>query len=191
MPDKQLINKYLSGDEKAVALLIEKHKRKIFSFVIYKTNKKDLSEEICHLTWIKVFDALKKGKYKEEGKFDNWLIKIASNVINDYLRELKNKKQIYPIESEYYSLENSLNFSDKLNSENIFIKKENFHKIKTLINKLPNEQREIIVMHYFLQMTFKEIAELLNISINTALGRMRYALINLRKLINKYNVDLS
>lgn len=190
LPDDKLIEVYLSGNEAAAAELISRHKRKLFSYIYLRIGDRELSCDILQEVFIKAFHSIKQKKYTESGKFDCWLIRIAHNLIIDYIRQ-KNKLKLTPIETEHYVLtETQLLKSDETCDKKI-LKTEDIKDIRELLNKLPDNQREIIIMRHFLGMSFKEIAEKTNVSINTALGRMRYALINLKKLISQYKIEMA
>ncbi len=188
LPDAVLVKNYISGDESALASLIERHQSKIFGFIYSKVNDRDLSDDIFQDTFIKVIKTLKSQSYNEEGKFLPWVMRIAHNLVVDHYR--KAKKMPYQRETEDFSIfnymtDNSLNIEGKMISEQV----EN--DIVKLLNELPEDQKEVLLMRMYQDLSFKEIADLTGVSINTALGRMRYAVINLRKLIEKNQIILT
>jgi len=188
LPDAVLVKNYISGDESALASLIERHQSKIFGFIYSKVNDRDLSNDIFQDTFIKVIKTLKSQSYNEEGKFLPWVMRIAHNLVVDHYR--KAKKMPYQRETEEffifnYMTDNSLNIEGQMISEQV----EN--DIVKLLNELPEDQKEVLMMRMYQDLSFKEIADLTGVSINTALGRMRYAVINLRKLIEKNQIILT
>lgn len=190
LSDDKLIEVYLSGNEAAAAEIINRYKKKLFSYIYLRIGDRELSCDILQEVFVKAFYSIKQKKYIEIGKFDCWLVRIAHNLIIDYVRQ-KNKLKLTPIETEQYALtETQLLKSDETCDKKI-IKSENIKDIRLLLSSLPDNQREIIIMRHFLGMSFKEIAEKTNVSINTALGRMRYALINLKKLISQHKIELA
>ncbi|MCX7954940.1 MAG: RNA polymerase sigma factor [Bacteroidales bacterium] len=189
LPDDKLIEAYLSGNEAAVVELINRHKRKVYSYIYIRTGNKELACDILQEVFVKAFYSIKQKKYTEIGKFDCWLIRIAHNLIIDYIRQ-NSKLKLTPIETDQYALTETLFLKSSETSDKKILRNEDIRDIRELLNKLPANQKEIIIMRHFLGMSFKEIAERTNVSINTALGRMRYALINLKKLIAQYKIEL-
>ena len=185
--DGLLVKRFIQGCEKSLELLIKKHKERIFSFIISKVHDKDISEDIFQDTFIKVIRTLKKGKYNEEGKFLPWVMRISHNLIIDHFRKVIRMKTFNNTdEFDIFSL-----ISDgAMNVEKQMIKDQILSDVKELMNGLPEEQKEVLIMRMYKDMSFKEISENTGVSINTALGRMRYALINLRKIIEKNKIIL-
>jgi RNA polymerase sigma-70 factor (ECF subfamily) len=185
--DSVLVSNYINGCEKSLEKLIVRHKQRIYSFILSKVMDREVAEDIFQDTFIKVINTLKKGNYNEEGKFLPWVMRIAHNLVIDYFRKNKriptfNNKDEFDIFSV---------ISDEvLNVEKQIIKNQILQDVKDLIVELPEDQKEVLIMRMYKDMSFKEIAENTDVSINTALGRMRYALINLRKLIEKHNIIL-
>lgn len=186
--DAYLVKQYIAGNENSLSILINRHQQRIYSFIYSKVFDKDISEDIFQDTFIKVIRTLKRGKYNEEGKFLPWVMRISHNLVIDHFR--KNKRMP--------KFENNGNFnifsvlSDScLNAEKQLIKDQIESDVKELIKELPDDQREVLIMRIYKDMSFKEISERTGVSINTALGRMRYALINLRKVIEKHNLILT
>ena len=185
--DQQLVSSYLSGDSLSIEHLITRHKDKVFRFIISKVKNVDLANDIFQEVFIKVINKLREGRYNEEGKFISWVMRISHNMVIDHFRKESKVKMIRP--NDDYNIFNAISEeSDSVESDEI--NKQVFNEVKDLVNYLSYEQREVVKMRYFSGMTFKEISEESGISINTALGRMRYALINLRKLKEKYNINL-
>lgn len=188
LPDAVLVKNYISGDESALASLIERHQSKIYGFIYSKINDRDLSEDIFQDTFIKVIKTLKSQSYNEEGKFLPWVMRIAHNLVVDHYR--KAKKMPYQRETDEYSIfnymtDNSLNIEGQIISEQVEM------DLTKLLDELPQDQKEVLIMRMYQDLSFKEIADLTGVSINTALGRMRYALLNLRKIIEKNQIVLT
>jgi len=187
LSDQDLIGQYLAGDESALESLISRHKDKVFTSILFIVKDQALAEDIFQDTFIKVIDTLRSGKYKEEGKFLPWVTRIGYNLCIDHFRRLKRAPMVTT--SEGYDLFNLLDFADG-NAEEDVIMDQTRSKVRHLIDHLPEEQREVVILRHYSELSFKEIAEMTNVSINTALGRMRYALINMRKLIAEKNMTL-
>lgn len=188
LPDALLVKNYVEGDENALTILINRHQSKIFGFIYSKISDRDISNDIFQDTFIKVIRTLKSKSYNEEGKFLPWVMRIAHNLIIDHFR--KNKKMPMHRETEEFSIF-SIMTDDSLTIENQIIKDQVEMDIKKLIEELPADQKEVLVMRMYQDMSFKEISEITGVSINTALGRMRYALINMRKVIEKHQIILT
>ena len=186
--DAVLVSNYISGNENALATLIERHKQRIYSFIYSKVFDRDVSEDIFQDTFIKVIRTLKSGKYNEEGKFLPWVMRIAHNLIIDHFR--KNKRMPKFEGSDDFNIFSVIG-DDKLNAEKQLIKDQIDSDLTLLIEELPEDQKEVLLMRIYKDMSFKEISENTGVSINTALGRMRYALINLRKIIDRHNIVLT
>jgi len=187
-PDALLVKNYVAGDEGALATLINRHESKIYGFIYSKIADRDVSDDIFQDTFIKVIKTLKSNSYNEEGKFLPWVMRIAHNLIIDHFR--KNKKMPMYRETEEFSIF-SVMTDNSMTIENRMISEQVEHDLKRLINELPNDQKEVLVMRIYQDLSFKEISELTGVSINTALGRMRYALMNLRKVIEKHQIILT
>lgn len=186
--DQELINLYLSGNHSCVETLIRRYKRKVFTYIYLNVKDKHLAEDLFQDTFIKVINTLRTGTYNDEGKFLPWVLRIAHNLVIDYYRK---SNRIPLIENnDEYDIFNTIQIFDECIEEKMVT--DQIHKdVKKLLDLLPDEQREVIVMRHFADMSFKDIAEQTNVSINTALGRMRYALINLRKLVKEKDIILS
>ena len=186
--DQDLIGKYLTGDESALETIIRRHKNRVFAYILMVVKDKELAEDLFQDTFIKVINTFRSGQYKEEGKFIQWVMRIAHNLIIDYFRK---SKRIPIIENnDDYDIFDKVRIPVESVEEQLIM--EQIHQdVKKLIEYLPAEQKEVLVMRHYGDMSFKDIAESTNVSINTALGRMRYALINLRKLVKEKDVILS
>lgn len=189
--DSRLVDSYIKGDETALAKLIERHKNKIYGFIYSKVLDKEIAEDIFQDTFVKVIITLKEGKYSEEGKFLPWTMRIAHNLTIDYFRA-KNKMPMIgeTFVDEEFSIFDFLSDSED-SSETKLIKEQIEEDLRKIISYLPEDQKEVLRLRIFKGLSFKEIAEETDVSINTALGRMRYALINLRKLIAEKNLTLT
>lgn len=186
--DADLVKNYIEGDENALSILIHRHKQKIYSFIYSKIFDKDITEDIFQDTFIKVIKTLKMGKYNEEGKFLPWVMRISHNLVIDHFR--KNTRMPKFDNSGEFSIFSVLSDSS-LNAEKRLIKDQVESDLRRLIEELPEDQKEVLVMRMYNDMSFKDISDKTGVSINTALGRMRYALINLRKVIEKNNIILT
>lgn len=187
LQDALLVKKYVEGDENALTVLINRHQSKIFGFIYSKIPDRDISNDIFQDTFIKVIRTLKSQSYNEEGKFLPWVMRIAHNLIIDHFR--KNKKMPMFRETEEFSIF-SVMTDDSLTVENKIIRDQVEVDLKKVIEELPADQKEVLVMRMYQDMSFKEISEVTGVSINTALGRMRYALMNMRKVIDKHQIIL-
>lgn len=188
LSDATLVRDYMDGNEQALSHLINRHQHRIYSFIYSKVFDKDVTEDVFQDTFIKVINTLKKGKYNEEGKFLPWVMRIAHNLVIDHFR--KNKRMPKFENNGDFNIFSVLNDTD-LNIEKQLIKDQIESDVKELIKELPEDQLEVLTMRIYKDMSFKEISERTGVSINTALGRMRYALINLRKIIEKHNLILT
>jgi len=188
IPDALLVKNYIDGNENALATLIKRHESKIYGFIYSKIADRDISNDIFQDTFIKVIKTLKSNSYNEEGKFLPWVMRISHNLIVDHFR--KTKKMPMYRETEEFSIF-SIMSDDSLTIEGKMIVDQVEIDLKKLIEELPEDQKEVLVMRMYQDMSFKEISELTDVSINTALGRMRYALMNLRKIIDKHQIILT
>lgn len=186
--DQELIGRYLAGNQSSLEKLIRRHKNRIFAYILMIVKEKELAEDLFQDTFIKVINTIRSGSYKEEGKFIQWAMRIAHNLIIDHFRK---SKRIPTVENrDDFDIFERVPIPVESIEERIIT--DQIHKdVKKLIDYLPKEQREVLVMRHYGDMSFKDIAEVTNVSINTALGRMRYALINLRKLVDEKNIILS
>jgi RNA polymerase sigma factor (sigma-70 family) len=186
--DQELIRLFISGNHNALETLINRHQRKLFSYILLIVKDKHLAEDIFQDTFIKIINTLRAGAYNEEGKFLPWAMRIAHNLIIDFFR--KSKRMPFRENSEEYDLFDTLKVYDETIEDKLIIAQIH-DDVKKLIEHLPEEQKEVLKMRHYEEMSFKEIAQQTDVSINTALGRMRYALINLRKLIDEHNIVLT
>ena len=185
--DAQLVSNYISGDENALSILINRHQSRLYGFIFSKIQDRDAADDVFQDTFIKVIRTLKRGNYNEQGKFLPWVMRISHNLIIDYFRKnsrmpkfrSKNEFDIFSIISD-----------DSLNIENKMVDAQIENHIRILLDELPDEQKAVVKMRIYQDMSFKEISESTGVSINTALGRMRYGLINLRKMIDKHKINL-
>ncbi|CAM1340275.1 RNA polymerase sigma factor [Tenacibaculum amylolyticum] len=185
--DSVLVREYINGKEVALEFLVKKHQQRIFSFIYSKVQDRDVAEDVFQDTFIKVIKTLKKGSYNEEGKFLPWVMRIAHNLVIDHFR--KNNRMPMFNNSDDFDIFSILS-DDALNAEKRIIKEQILSDVRCLIEELPEEQKEVLKMRMYMDMSFNEISESTGVSINTALGRMRYALINLRKVIEKNKIIL-
>jgi len=188
IPDALLVKNYIAGDENALSILIKKHQSKIYGFIYSKMPDRDVADDIFQDTFIKVIKTLKSNSYNEEGKFLPWVMRISHNLIVDHFR--KNKKMPMLRETEEFSIFSILTDSS-LNAEGRIITDVIEKDLQKIILGLPDDQKEVLMMRIYQDLSFNEIADLTGVSINTALGRMRYALMNLRKIIEKNNIILT
>ena len=189
LTDYELVNQYLEGESSSLEELINRHRSRIYTYIYLMVKDQHLAEDVFQDTFIKVIKSLRDGKYRDDGKFLSWVVRIAHNLIIDHFR--KKKKMNLLSHDEYgadylFSQNNS-----SLNVEEGYVQTQISKDIRTLIDELPPDQREVVILRHYIGLSFKEIADFTSVSINTALGRMRYALINLRKLIKERNICLS
>jgi RNA polymerase sigma-70 factor (ECF subfamily) len=187
MNDQQLITNYLSGDDRAFEELLSRHKQRIYTSIYLFVKDQSLAEDIFQEVFIKIIDTLRKGKYNHEGKFLQWALRISYNMCVDYFRRNKRRPKVSPTET--FDIFDVLQSSER-NAEQGIIRSQTHDKIRSLVDMLPPEQREVVILRHYADMSFKEIAKLTRVSINTALGRMRYALINIRKLVEEREIVL-
>ncbi len=185
--DQQLIAQYLEGNERAFETLLSRHKEKIYTSIYLFVKETALAEDIFQEVFIKIIDTLRKGKYNHEGKFVQWALRISYNMCVDYFRRSKRRPKVSPTET--FDIFDVLQ-NPEPNAEQIIIRSQTHDKIRSLVDQLPAEQREVVILRHYADMSFKEIAKLTRVSINTALGRMRYALINIRKMVEEREVSL-
>jgi len=188
IPDALLVRNYIDGDENALAILINRHQSKIYGFIYSKLSDRDVADDVFQDTFMKVIKTLKSNSYNEEGKFLPWVMRIAHNLIVDHYR--KNKKMPMLRETEEFSIfsvltDSSQNIKGRIITD--IIEKD----LQRIVEELPDDQKEVLMMRLYQDLSFNEIAELTNVSINTALGRMRYAVLNLRKIIEKNQIILT
>ena len=179
-----LVSRYIKGDEKAFQSLLQRHKSRVYTTIYLIVKDTYLAEDLLQDTFVKAITTIKTGRYNEEGKFLPWILRIAHNLAIDYFRRDKRYPTI--ILEDGSNVFNTLDFSED-SAESIQIRNESHARLREMIQRLPEQQREVLMMRHYGEMSFQEIADATGVSINTALGRMRYALINLRKQMLKYN----
>lgn len=188
LSDQVLLNHYLSGDQGAISKLIERHSRRVRDYINMMVKDRDVAEDIFQETFIKAVRVIDDGRYTDNGKFLSWILRIAHNQVIDHFRAQRQNKTVTEAEAGYYVL-GSLRFAER-NVEDAMVSEQIERDVRALVELLPPEQREVVMMRYFSGLSFKDIAEQTDVSINTALGRMRYALINLRRMIKEKNMVL-
>jgi RNA polymerase sigma factor (sigma-70 family) len=176
--DQQLIEAYLQGNERSFQILLSRHKDRIYTAIYLFVKDKEAAEDLFQEVFIKIIDTFRKGKYNHEGKFIQWALRISYNLCVDQFRKSKRYTKVSPVES--FDILNIIESSED-NMERTMIKDQNHDKVRAALDQLPDEQREVIILRHYADMSFKEISQVTRVSINTALGRMRYALINMRK----------
>jgi RNA polymerase sigma-70 factor (ECF subfamily) len=188
-PDSILVKDYIQGNEKSLEILVLRHKNRVYNFINSKVYDRDLSEDIFQDTFIKVIKTLKKGNYNEEGKFLPWLMRIAHNLVIDHFRK-SNRMPKFESKDKEFDIFSLLKDSGR-DAESQLITDQISVDVRKLVDELPSDQKEVVLMRLYKDMSFKEIAENTNVSINTALGRMRYAIINLRRLVAEHKIILT
>jgi RNA polymerase sigma factor (sigma-70 family) len=189
IPDQELIHSYIQGNEDALSVIVQRHKQKVYAYIRKLVNDATLAEDLFQDVFVKVIHTLKSGNYNEEGKFLPWVMRIAHNLSIDYFRKEKRLPQVQHQGRDDFDIFRTIRLADD-NVEDKMVKEQILRDVKKLIRELPEEQREVIMLRLYEDMSFQEIAEQTNVSINTALGRMRYALINLRKIIKDNSINL-
>ncbi len=189
LSDHDLVQAFLNGDESCIETLFNRHRSKVYTYILLTIKNQALAEDLFQETFIKVIQSLRKGKYKDNGRFLSWVIRIAHNLIIDHFRK---EKQLNAISNDDTDIDlfNNKKLADS-NIEDILVSNQIRRDLRRLISELPEDQREVVLLRHFGGLSFKEISEHTGVSINTALGRMRYALINLRKMINERNLILT
>lgn len=188
LSDQELVRQYLEGRERAFEILLQRHKNRVFTHILIKVKDRDLANDLFQETFIKVVNTLKAGKYNEEGKFAPWIMRIAHNLVIDHFRRAK--KMQMSRERDDYDPFATIDTGERTCVEEM-MEDQIQGDVRKLIDLLPEEQREVVIMRHYRQMSFKDIAEETDVSINTALGRMRYALINMRKMAKQHNMILT
>lgn len=188
LTDQQLIQLFVSGDVNALDELIKKHKDRIFTSIVILVKDRALAEDIFQEVFIKIIDTLRSGSYTDEGKFLPWALRIAHNLCVDHFRKAK-RTPVVLNKTDDYDMFDNLNISEE-GAESKIMKAQSHERVRQMLDMLPDDQREVIVLRHFANLSFKEIADKTNCSINTALGRMRYGLINLRKLMVEHQVAI-
>ena len=188
MTDEELAMSYVNGNNKAFDLLLERNQSRLFSYILFIVHDRSMAEDLFQETFVKIISKLHEGKYSSSGKFVSWMLRIAHNAVMDWYRRQKNEKtmEVYN-ENDLYG--DSASVLDA-NIENHFVKEQVLRDVQRMMNLLPITQREVVFMRFYQNLSFKEIAELTNVSINTALGRMRYAVMNMRRMAAANGVAL-
>jgi RNA polymerase sigma factor (sigma-70 family) len=189
MTDEELALAYVEGDNRAFDEVLDRNKTKLFSYIFFVVRNRDVAEDLFQETFVKVICRLQEGRYTDSGKFSAWVMRIAHNAIMDWYRSQRTSKIV---ETDADNNLSKLSDGDvfERNCEDDYVYNQTISDVKNMVSHLPASQREIIFMRYYQRMSFKEIAELTNVSINTALGRMRYAILNLRRMVKKHNIEL-
>ncbi|MBO4660904.1 MAG: sigma-70 family RNA polymerase sigma factor [Prevotella sp.] len=188
MTDEQLALAYIDGDNKAFDMLLSRNQSKLFSYILFVVKDRDLADDIFQETFVKVVTRLQQGKYSPSGKFGAWLMRIAHNVIMDWYREQRLDRVVdAPKDNDLSNMGGDLLDSS---IESVYVNKQVLSDVKKMMGLLPTPQREVVFMRFYQEMSFKEIAETTGVSINTSLGRMRYALLNLRRMAREHNIQL-
>lgn len=182
LSDQDLINSYLKGNDYSFEVLLNRHKDRVYSSIFMFVKDDELANDIFQDVFIKIVDTIRKGKYNHEGKFIQWALRISYNLCVDHFR--KNKRRTKVSSSETFDILNIIESNDP-NSEESIIQNQSHNKLRQIIERLPDEQKEVVLLRHYADMSFKEISMLTKVSINTSLGRMRYALINMRKMITE------
>jgi len=188
LSDEQLVKLYINGDEDSLRIIINRYQSRLFTYIYYLVKDKSIAEDIFQDAFLKVITTIKNGRYNEEGKFFQWVVRISRNLVIDHFR--RNTKNPVVTDTAGNEILSYLRIPET-NREDEIIENEVQIILKKLINHLPHEQREVLILRHYANLSFKEISELTKVSINTSLGRMRYALINLRKLMELYKVELN
>ena len=188
LSDAQLVKNYISGQEAALSVLINRHQQRLYGFIFSKVYDRDVAEDVFQDTFVKVIKTLKKGNYNEQGKFLPWVMRIAHNLVIDYFRK-NNRMPKFKNNGDFDVF--SVLSDGAANAEHNIVDQQIANHVRLLLDELPEDQKAVIKMRMYQDMSFKEISENTGVSINTALGRMRYGLINLRKMIEKHNISLT
>ena len=190
MTNEELALSYINGDNKAFDLLLSRNQEQLFSYIFFIVKDRALADDLFQETFIKVITKLNEGKYCTNGRFGAWLITVAHNTIMDFYRSSKNDKYLNNIDTNEFDNAVSISLMDSC-IENHYVNQQVLKDVKRMVDMLPTLQREVVFMRFFQQLSFKEIAEITNVSINTALGRMRYAILNLRRMAKTNNITLN
>jgi RNA polymerase sigma-70 factor (ECF subfamily) len=189
LSDEELVKKFISGESQCIDLLLDRHHQRIYSFILLMVRQRDLAEDIFQDVFVKVIHSLRSGKYAENGRFTSWVMRIAHNLVIDHFRKQKSQ-QIISNDQYSYDIFNHSRFADRT-IEDKMVYDQLLSEVAELVELLPNSQKEVIKLRHYFGLSFKEIAEETNVSINTALGRMRYALINMRKMMDERKMSLT
>lgn len=189
LEDQVLVQQFIAGDQSSLEILINRHKKRVYTYILLIVKNPHLAEDIFQDTFIKVIKSLRKGKYQDKGKFVSWVLRIAHNLVIDYYRKQKYQNTVSNDDNDY-DLLNSKNLADD-NIEDVLVQDQIMKHVRLLVEHLPEDQRNVVYLRHYCGLSFKEIADQTGVSINTALGRMRYALINMRRMIEEKQVNLT
>jgi len=189
LSDEELVKGFVDGNQRCFNILIDRHKQKIFSFIFLMVRKQELAEDIFQDAFLKVHSSIINGKYSESGKFASWVMRISHNLIIDHFRKQKHLQMVYN-EDNTRDVFNNIKLTEE-SIENKMVYDEVMKDVSNLVELLPENQRQVVKMRHYMGMSFKEIADETNVSINTALGRMRYAILNLRKMMEEHDILLT
>ena len=189
LSDHDLVERYKKGNQASIEILINRHKDKVYTYILMTVRNTALAEDIFQDTFIKVIQSLDAGRYQDNGRFISWVIRIAHNLIIDHFRK-QNQLNVTSNDDYENDLFNNSRFSDSTVEDDI-VQDQIYHDVRRLVDNLPEEQREVVLLRHYAGLSFREIAEQTGVSINTALGRMRYALTNMRKMIREANLNLT
>ena len=189
LSDEQLVGLYIGGECEAFDTLIERHKNRVYAYIFHQVKDEDVADDVFQETFVKAIMTIKQGKYTENGKFLAWISRIAHNLIIDYFRQEK-AENLQSCDSCDFDIFNRKELSEET-IEDAMVTSQIHSDIRNLVNALPESQREVLMMRYYKDMSFKEIADTTNVSVNTALGRMRYAILNMRRLADESRITLS
>ncbi len=187
--DEQLVNAYAKGDNKSFDLLLRRHQSRLFSYVLTVVKDQDIANDIFQETFVKAITTIRQGRYTEAGKFSSWIMRIAHNLIIDYYRQEKSENST-SADDDTVNVLNRKEYSE-INIEDVMVSEQIYADVRRIVAELPDNQREVLEMRFYRDMSFKEIAEATQVSINTALGRMRYAILNLRRMVRDNNISLT
>lgn len=190
LSDECLVSMYLKGDNVAFDVLLKRYENKVFTYLVYAVRSQEVAEDLFQDAFMRIITTLRQKRYTENGKFGSWVMRIAHNLVIDYYRQAKGELVVSNDESEFDLLNDCAVVMDD-NIEKQLVHKQTLNEVKTLVAMLPENQREIVLLRFYQELSFKEIAEATGVSINTALGRMRYAIINMRKLAQENNIYLA
>ena len=188
--DEQLVSSYMSGNDEAFDLLLKRYESKVFTYIAYSVKNTEVAQDLFQECFMRIITKLQQGLYSDRGKFSSWVMRIAHNLIIDHHRRNLTANVLSADEPDSDVL-NNISSANEANSETELIDRQTLRDVKALIRMLPENQRQVVLMRYYDELSFKEIAAATDVSINTALGRMRYALINLRRLANKYDISVA
>ena len=189
LEDQVLVQRFIDGDQNSLEILINRHKKRVYTYILLIVKNPQLAEDIFQDTFIKVIKSLRRGKYQDKGKFVSWVLRISHNLVIDYYRKQKYQNTVSNDDSEY-DLLNSKNLADD-NIEEVMVQDQIMQHVRLLVDHLPEDQRNVVYLRHYCGLSFKEIADQTGVSINTALGRMRYALINMRRMIEEKQMNLT